>query len=162
MYLELAACRLTRLPAELARLAPNLRNLNLNYNFVEDVRPLEGLRLGDPRQLGHQADEVDAAHASDESIIFRHVAQERPDLPHFVPDVPAEDEGCAAAGRMKSEKGVEQRGLARPVRSQEADAAAGQGRAQPLEDGTSAERDLQVLELDHRRSSGRDWSIRSR
>ncbi|EKM49632.1 uncharacterized protein PHACADRAFT_265191 [Phanerochaete carnosa HHB-10118-sp] len=43
VYLELAACRLTRLPADLARLAPNVRNLNLNYNFLEDVRPLEGL-----------------------------------------------------------------------------------------------------------------------
>lgn len=43
VYLELAACRLTSLPADLARLAPNLRNLNLNYNFLEDVRPLEGL-----------------------------------------------------------------------------------------------------------------------
>ena len=43
VYLELAACRLTALPADLARLAPNLRNLNLNYNFLEDVRPLAGL-----------------------------------------------------------------------------------------------------------------------
>ncbi|GJE91807.1 hypothetical protein PsYK624_079580 [Phanerochaete sordida] len=43
VYLELAACRLTHLPANLARLAPNLRNLNLNYNFLDDVRPLEGL-----------------------------------------------------------------------------------------------------------------------
>jgi len=43
VYLELAACRLTALPEELASLAPNLRVLNLNYNFLEDVRPLEGL-----------------------------------------------------------------------------------------------------------------------
>ena len=31
------------LPPELRTLVPNLRVLNLNYNFVEDVRPLEGL-----------------------------------------------------------------------------------------------------------------------
>lgn len=42
VYLELAACRLTALP-ELARLTPNVRVLNLNYNFVEDVRALQGL-----------------------------------------------------------------------------------------------------------------------
>ena len=43
LYLELAACRLTSLPTELARLVPNLRVLNLNYNFLEDLRGLEGL-----------------------------------------------------------------------------------------------------------------------
>jgi len=43
VYLELAACRLTGLPAGMARLLPNLRVLNLNYNFLEDVRELEGL-----------------------------------------------------------------------------------------------------------------------
>ncbi|KDR82633.1 hypothetical protein GALMADRAFT_238061 [Galerina marginata CBS 339.88] len=43
VYLELAACRLTALPSGMARLLPNLRVLNLNYNFLEDVRPLEGL-----------------------------------------------------------------------------------------------------------------------
>ncbi|KAI0345679.1 hypothetical protein BDW22DRAFT_1353259 [Trametopsis cervina] len=43
VYLELAACRLTTLPADLARLVPNVRVLNLNYNFLEDVRPLQGL-----------------------------------------------------------------------------------------------------------------------
>ncbi|KAI0061603.1 hypothetical protein BV25DRAFT_1805264 [Artomyces pyxidatus] len=44
IYLEIAACRLTALPARLPSLVPNLRVLNLNYNFLEDVRPLEGLR----------------------------------------------------------------------------------------------------------------------
>jgi len=43
LYLELAACRLTSLPDELSKLVPNLRVLNLNYNFLEDARPLEGL-----------------------------------------------------------------------------------------------------------------------
>ncbi|KAH9480554.1 Septation initiation network scaffold protein cdc11 [Psilocybe cubensis] len=43
VYLELAGCRLTALPEGMARLLPNLRVLNLNYNFLEDVRALEGL-----------------------------------------------------------------------------------------------------------------------
>ncbi|KAK2459660.1 hypothetical protein APHAL10511_008305 [Amanita phalloides] len=43
VYLELARCRLTALPEEMALLVPNLRVLNLNYNFLEDVRALEGL-----------------------------------------------------------------------------------------------------------------------
>lgn len=42
VYLELAACRLTALP-ELSRFTPNLRVLNLNYNFLDDVRPLQSL-----------------------------------------------------------------------------------------------------------------------
>ncbi|KAJ7164715.1 hypothetical protein C8R43DRAFT_1232838 [Mycena crocata] len=43
VYLELANCRLATLPPNLATLAPNLRALNLNYNFLEDIRGLEGL-----------------------------------------------------------------------------------------------------------------------
>lgn len=43
VYLELAACRLTSLAANFSSLVPNVRVLNLNYNFLEDVRPLEGL-----------------------------------------------------------------------------------------------------------------------
>jgi hypothetical protein len=43
VYLELAACRLSTLPSDLASLTPNLRVLNLNYNFIEDAQPLEGL-----------------------------------------------------------------------------------------------------------------------
>lgn len=44
VYLELAACRLTALPEGMGKLLPNLRVLNLNYNFLEDVRELEGLK----------------------------------------------------------------------------------------------------------------------
>jgi len=43
IYLEVAACRLITLPNGMARLLPNLRVLNLNYNFLEDIRPLGGL-----------------------------------------------------------------------------------------------------------------------
>ncbi|KAI0259785.1 hypothetical protein BC834DRAFT_832867 [Gloeopeniophorella convolvens] len=44
VYLEAAACRLSKLPTNLSTLVPNLRVLNLNYNFLDDVKPLEGLR----------------------------------------------------------------------------------------------------------------------
>ena len=43
VYLELAACRLMALPREFSRMVPNVRVLNLNYNFLEDAGPLEGL-----------------------------------------------------------------------------------------------------------------------
>jgi len=43
VYFELAACRLTSLPSNFSSLVPNVRVLNLNYNFLEDVGPLEGL-----------------------------------------------------------------------------------------------------------------------
>ena len=43
VYFELAACRLTSLPANFSSLVPNVRVLNLNYNFLEDVGPLDGL-----------------------------------------------------------------------------------------------------------------------
>ncbi|EGN98117.1 hypothetical protein SERLA73DRAFT_55375, partial [Serpula lacrymans var. lacrymans S7.3] len=43
VYLEVAACRLTSLPREFGRLSPNLRVLNLNYNFLEEAGGLEGL-----------------------------------------------------------------------------------------------------------------------
>ncbi|KIK95798.1 hypothetical protein PAXRUDRAFT_826650 [Paxillus rubicundulus Ve08.2h10] len=43
VYLEVAACRLTSLPRDLGRLTPNLRVLNLNYNFLEEVTALDGL-----------------------------------------------------------------------------------------------------------------------
>ena len=43
VYFELAACRLTSLPPNFSSLVPNVRVLNLNYNFLEDVGPLEGL-----------------------------------------------------------------------------------------------------------------------
>ncbi|KAI9064682.1 L domain-like protein [Trametes sanguinea] len=43
VYLELAACRLIQLPTDFARMVPNVRVLNLNYNFLEDPSPLRGL-----------------------------------------------------------------------------------------------------------------------
>lgn len=42
-YLELAMCQITTLPADLASVVPNVRTLNLNHNFIEDLTPLAGL-----------------------------------------------------------------------------------------------------------------------
>lgn len=44
VYLELALCRLESLPLDLASLIPNVRSLNLNYNFLEGLEGLEGLQ----------------------------------------------------------------------------------------------------------------------
>lgn len=43
IYLELAGCRISDLPSNLADMVPNVRVLNLNYNFIADVNPLNGL-----------------------------------------------------------------------------------------------------------------------
>lgn len=43
-YLELASCKLTRLPTELAAFAPTLKSLNLNYNYLTDLSAVADLR----------------------------------------------------------------------------------------------------------------------
>ncbi|KAL8290415.1 hypothetical protein RQP46_002673 [Phenoliferia psychrophenolica] len=43
VYLELAMCGLTSLPENLAALVPNVRTLNLNFNFLDSLDQLEGL-----------------------------------------------------------------------------------------------------------------------
>ncbi|KPV72496.1 uncharacterized protein RHOBADRAFT_39560 [Rhodotorula graminis WP1] len=42
-YLELAMCQLESLPADFAAVVPNVRVLNLDYNFIQDISPLSGL-----------------------------------------------------------------------------------------------------------------------
>ncbi|GAA5960591.1 hypothetical protein JCM3765_005867 [Sporobolomyces pararoseus] len=42
-YLELAMCQVTSLPADIASLVPNVRTLNLDFNFLESLEPLTGL-----------------------------------------------------------------------------------------------------------------------
>ena len=43
VYLELAMCQLESLPQDLAALLPNVRAINLNFNFISDLSPLIGL-----------------------------------------------------------------------------------------------------------------------
>ena len=43
VYLELAACRLTSFPPNFSNLVPNVRALNLNYNFLETDAVCHGL-----------------------------------------------------------------------------------------------------------------------
>lgn len=44
IYLEAAACKLSNLPSNFGHLVPNMRLLNLNYNFIEDLNELKSLR----------------------------------------------------------------------------------------------------------------------
>ncbi|KAF8305207.1 L domain-like protein [Clavulina sp. PMI_390] len=43
IYLEVAGCRVSNLPPNLSSLIPNIRVLNLNYNFIADASPIQGL-----------------------------------------------------------------------------------------------------------------------
>jgi len=43
VYLEVVRCEIRELPANLAVLIPNVRTLNLNFNFISNVQPLQGL-----------------------------------------------------------------------------------------------------------------------
>lgn len=43
-YVELADCKLTRVPKALGETAPNVRVLNLNHNFLEGLEGVEGMR----------------------------------------------------------------------------------------------------------------------
>ncbi|GAC96262.1 protein phosphatase regulatory subunit [Pseudozyma hubeiensis SY62] len=44
VYLELSACQLMQLPADLAQVAPNLRSLNLDHNLISTLPSLEGMQ----------------------------------------------------------------------------------------------------------------------
>jgi len=44
IYLELADCQLTSVPSDLGQLIPNVRVLNLNYNFIGEMGGLEELK----------------------------------------------------------------------------------------------------------------------
>ncbi|EGG09029.1 uncharacterized protein MELLADRAFT_77162 [Melampsora larici-populina 98AG31] len=43
VYLELAMCQCKTLPSDLAKVMPNVRSVNLNYNFLTDLDALVGL-----------------------------------------------------------------------------------------------------------------------
>lgn len=43
VYLELAMCQISSLPPNLASVVPNVRTLNLNFNSLDDLSPLQGL-----------------------------------------------------------------------------------------------------------------------
>ena len=58
-YLELAMCQLTSLPSNLASLVPNVRTLNLDFNFLESLEPLRGMtRLGKLSVVGARLNKV--------------------------------------------------------------------------------------------------------
>lgn len=43
-YLEVAACRLSAWPKQFAARMPKLEVLNINYNYLEDLRGLDGMK----------------------------------------------------------------------------------------------------------------------
>jgi protein NUD1 len=43
VYLEVAGCQLSSLPHDLVDMVPNVRVLNLNYNFLVDLDAINGL-----------------------------------------------------------------------------------------------------------------------
>src|SRR5437764_63597 len=82
-------------------------------------------RFREAGELGHEADEMHAAHRSDVGIVLRHVADEAANFAGMGADVAAEDAGGAGAGRMKAEQRVDQGRLACAVRPQQADGSPG-------------------------------------
>ena len=65
VYLELAACRLTALPDAFAGLFPNVRVLNLNYNFLADPEAAKLRGLVRLRRLSMVGGRVGDAKVSD-------------------------------------------------------------------------------------------------
>ena len=115
------------------------------------VRLLEG-RIGrQTGQLRHLAQEGYRGHLSDEGVVLGHVSDSRPRLAHVAPAVDAQDTGPSGAGAVKSEQREDQRGLARPVGSQEPDRFACAGHAEtagdPVKDLPPSQFHFQVFEL---------------
>src|SRR5204862_6786774 len=109
---------------------------------------LQGLLGRQAGELAHEADEADTGHAGDEGVVLGHVAHQPADLLRSGLNVGAEDAGRPRRGRMEPEERVKKSRLAGAVGTQQADAAAGEGGVQSLEDWTPPELDLQALELD--------------
>ena len=81
VYLELAMCQLESLPQNLAALLPNVRAINLNFNFMTDLSPLIGLtRLKKLEAVGARLSkfrglkEVVSSWPEIETVDFRFVA----------------------------------------------------------------------------------------
>ena len=62
--------------------------------------------------------------------------------------IKAEHAGVAARSAMKAEKRIDQRGLARPVRTEQADGLSAQHSRKAIEDGATAEPHLKRVEFD--------------
>ncbi|KAI8448078.1 hypothetical protein BY996DRAFT_4591942, partial [Phakopsora pachyrhizi] len=60
IYLELAMCQCEKLPSNLSEQIPNIRTINLNYNFLQDLSPLSNLlRLEKLTVVGSRIKSVD-------------------------------------------------------------------------------------------------------
>ena len=79
------------------------------------VGTLESVLLREAREFGHEADEADAAHAGDEGVVLRHIADQGADLAGVGAHVAAEDAGRACSGLVEAEPAVEPATAAIPV-----------------------------------------------
>src|SRR5580765_2651091 len=105
------------------RIRSNLAIARFAQPYVEQgfVRPFERRFRRQTRKLSHQTNEVNTTHVGDERVAFGHVADLRSNLLCVAADVAAEDMSRARGRRMEAKQRVNQRGLARAVRSQQPD-----------------------------------------
>ena len=132
---------------------PHMGHLK-NYAVGDAVAHFQRRVGRETRQLCHLADEGDRRHLADERVVLRHVADSRSRLPHVAPAVDAENTSVSGAGPEKPEQRQNQRGLARPIRSEQADGLSGARNAEtagdPVKDLPPSQLHFQVVELDDR------------
>jgi hypothetical protein len=114
------------------------------------VRPFERRPRRQAGKLGHHAHEADRREAGDERLALRHVAETLPHRAGLGRDVAPEDARPAGRGRVETEDGVEQRGLAGAVGPQQTDHLAGERSRETLEDRSPCQADFQPFELEQR------------
>ena len=88
------------------------------------VRTLEGVLAGQAGELGHHADEADAAHGGDEGIALGHVADQAANLAGVRADIAAQDARGSGRRFVKAEQGIDERGFAGSVGTEQADGRA--------------------------------------
>ena len=111
------------------------------------MRALQGMLRGQAGELGHEADEADAAHRCDVGIVLRHVAEQGAHFAGVRADVLAEDARGSGSRLVEAEQRVDQRALARSVRPQQADGAPGQGSLEFFQDGAVAEAHFKSIQF---------------
>ena len=114
------------------------------------VGPFECVLPRQAGQLRHQPHKTHAAHAGDEGVVLGHVADQAAHLAGVRADVLPEYPRGSRRGLVEAQQRVQQRRLASPVGTQQADGLPGERSVQLLEDGPLTEAHLQVVQLDDR------------
>ena len=109
------------------------------------VGALERRGRRQPGKLSHEPHKMHARHLGDERIALRHVADQRFDLICVAANVAIENARRAGRGRMKTEQGVNQRGLAGAVWSEQANRAPAQLTAQVLQNRPPAKANAEAV-----------------